>query len=124
MVSCLLIDGNGSERGRLAAMLGGLGFVCAEKSELPEAVDYVRESKPELILIEASQQSPAQEFLRLVSIAAPKQPQPVVIFYSDAPNMEDIGASILAGASDFLVRPFDRKLLMFKLQQAGFKLAA
>ena len=124
MVSCLLIDGNGIERGRLAAMLGGLGFVCTEKSQLPEAVDYARESKPDLILIEASQQSPAQEFLRLVSIAVPKQPKPVVIFYSDAPNMEDIGASILAGASDFLVHPFDRKLLVFKLQQAGFKLAA
>ena len=124
MVSCLLIDGNGSERGRLAAMLGDLGFACDEKSALPDAVDYARDSKPELILIEASQQSPAQEFLRLVSIAVPKQPKPVVIFYSDAPNMDDIGASILAGASDFLVRPFDRKLLKFKLQQAGFKLAA
>ncbi|MEP6828468.1 MAG: response regulator [Aestuariivirga sp.] len=124
MVSCLLIDGNETERGCLAGMLGSLGFVCAEKSQLPEAVDYARDSKPDLILIEASQQNPAQEFLRLVSIAAPKQPKPVVIFYSDAPNMEDIGASILAGASDFLVHPFDRKLLVFKLQQAGFKLAA
>ena len=124
MVRCLLIDGNETERGRLATMLGGLGFICAEKSELPDAVDYVREAKPDLVLIEGSQHGPAQEFLRHLSVAAPKQPKPVVIFYSDAPNMEDIGASILAGASDFLVHPFDRKLLVFKLQQAGFKLAA
>ena len=124
MVSCLLIDGNGTERTRLAEMLGGLGFACAEIAGLREAMAYAQERKPDLILVEASKQSSAQDFLRLVKITGENQRQPVVIFYSDAPNMEDMGASILAGASDFLVRPFDRKLLMFKLQQAGFKLAA
>jgi len=30
-----------------------------------------------------------------------------------------VGESILAGAADFLVKPFDSKLMRFKLEQAG-----
>ena len=124
MVSCLLVDQNGIERSRLAKMLGGLGFECAESAGLDAAVTFAQTSKPELILVNASEQTPAHDFLRLVKSGGQQQVQPVVIFYADAPKMEAMGASILAGASDFLIQPFDSRILKFKLQQAGFKLAA
>ena len=124
MVSCLLVDQNDVERSRLAKMLGGLGFECSESAGLDAAVTFAQTCKPELILINASEQTPAQDFLRLVKSGGQQQVSPVVIFYANAPKMEAMGASILAGASDFLVQPFDSRILKFKLQQAGFKLAA
>ena len=124
MVSCLLVDQNGSERSRLAKMLGGLGFECSESDGLDDAITFAQVSKPELILVNASEQTPAEDFLRLVKSGGQRQVQPVVIFYADAPKMDAMGASILAGASDYLIQPFDRRLLKFKLQQAGFRLAA
>ena len=124
MVSCLLVDQNGSERSRLAKMLGGLGFECSESDGLDDAITFAQVSKPELILVNASEQTPAEDFLRLVKSGGQRQFQPVVIFYADAPKMDAMGASILAGASDYLILPFDRRLLKFKLQQAGFRLAA
>ena len=33
--------------------------------------------------------------------------------------MEMIGQSILQGAADVIMKPFDRELLQFKLKQAG-----
>ena len=124
MVSCLLVDQNDIERSRLAKILGGLGFECSESEGLEEAVNVAQTSRPELILANASEQLPAQDFLRLVKSGGQKQVQPVVIFYADAPKMDAVGAFILAGASDYLIQPFDRRLLKFKLQQAGFNLAA
>ncbi len=124
MVSCLLVDQNGSERSRLAKILDGLGFECSESDHLDQAVRFAQASMPELILCNASEQTPAQEFLRLVKGGGLQQLQPVVIFYADAPKMDAMGASILAGASDFLIQPFDDRILKFKLEQAGFKLAA
>ena len=124
MVSCLLVDQNGSERSRLAKMLGGLGFECSESDGLDDAITFAQVSKPELILVNASEQTPAEDFLRLVKSGGQRQVQPVVIFYADAPKMDAVGAFILAGASDYLIQPFDRRLLKFKLQQAGFNLAA
>ena len=124
MVSCLLVDQNCVVRSRIAEMLGCLGFECLESAGLDAAVTFAQTSKPQLILINASEQTPAQDFLRLVKSGGQQQVEPVVIFYADAPKMEAMGASILAGASDFLIQPFDSRILKFKLQQAGFKLAA
>ena len=44
---------------------------------------------------------------------------PVVFLYADTPDTEMIGQSILQGAADVLMQPFDRDLLQFKLRQAG-----
>jgi two-component system, chemotaxis family, chemotaxis protein CheY len=45
--------------------------------------------------------------------------RPVVILYADAPDFDTMGAAILEGASEFLLKPFDRELLTFKLRQSG-----
>jgi len=43
----------------------------------------------------------------------------VVILYANEPDAEEIGQSILEGAADFIMQPFDLELLQFKLRQAG-----
>ena len=43
----------------------------------------------------------------------------VVILYANEPDAEEIGQSIMEGAADFIMQPFDLELLQFKLRQAG-----
>ena len=44
--------------------------------------------------------------------------RPLVILYANEPAAE-IGQSILEGAAEFMMQPFDLELLQFKLHQAG-----
>ncbi len=122
MVSCLLVEKNVTNRNRLAEMLREMGISCAEKSSFDEAKRSPLEKLPDLVLAEASAILGVQDFLRQLKAGGALQPLPVVFFYSTAPKIDDVNASIIAGASDFLVWPFDRNLLKFKLQQAGLYL--
>jgi two-component system, chemotaxis family, chemotaxis protein CheY len=119
MVSCLLIDKNANERSRIMGYLSGFGFDCVEREGADEAIRYCQESPPNVVLMEASAMPATQEFLRLMRYHGQTKKQPIVILYSDSPNLSAMGSSIIQGASDFLVTPFDRDLLQFKLEQAG-----
>ncbi len=119
MVRCLLIDESAEERGRLLPLLGELGLECEARAKAEEGIRFCQQHRPDVIIMEATTQPATKEFLRLVRYQVSGRRAPVVILYSDKPNLDDVGESILAGAADFLVKPFDSKLMRFKLEQAG-----
>ncbi len=119
MVNCLLIDKNPVERQRLQQMLCAIGFHCDERAGAEEGIRFCQESSPDLVVMEASGAQATKEFLRLVRYQGRANRRPVVILYADRPNMASVGETIIDGAADFLVKPFDRDLLLFKLEQAG-----
>ncbi|HMT15407.1 MAG TPA: response regulator [Aestuariivirga sp.] len=123
MVQCLLIDKDPGERARLAQILSGLGMALTERALAGEGVAYCNDNAPDVVLMQAEgQDMEAQDFVRRVR-RSPKTRKPVVILYAGAADTEVIGQSILSGAADFLMLPFDRDLLAFKLRQAGIRLA-
>ena len=119
MVNCLLIDKNPAERQRLHQILSDVGIQCEERDGAEEGIRFCQESSPDIVVMEASGVGAAKEFLRLVRYQGRQSDRPVVILYADKPNMESVGETIIEGAADFLVKPFDRELLLFKLEQAG-----
>ena len=119
MVNCLLIDKNPAERQRLHQILGGVGIHCEERDGAEEGIRYCQDSNPDIVVMEASGVTATKEFLRLVRYQGRQSSRPVVILYADKPNMASVGETIIEGAADFLVKPFDRELLLFKLEQAG-----
>jgi two-component system, chemotaxis family, chemotaxis protein CheY len=119
MVNCLLIDKNPVERQRLQKMLTGIGISCEERDGAEAGIRFCQEAHPDIVVMEASGVTAAKEFLRLVRYQGRTSNRPVVILYADKPNMESVGETIIEGAADFLVKPFDRDLLLFKLEQAG-----
>jgi two-component system, chemotaxis family, chemotaxis protein CheY len=119
MVNCLLIDKNPVERQRLQQILDAAGFHCDERAGAEEGIRFCQESSPDVVVMEASAVKATKEFLRLVRYQGRASRRPVVILYADKPNMEAVGETIIDGAADFLVKPFDRDLLLFKLEQAG-----
>ena len=60
------------------------------------------------------------EFVKRLCLSGRGKP-PVVFLYADTPDTEMFGQSILEGAADVLMMPFDRDLLHFKLRQAGIE---
>jgi two-component system, chemotaxis family, chemotaxis protein CheY len=119
MINCLLIDKNPNERQRLLQILSGFGLNCEERAGAAEGIRYCHERRPEVVVMEASGLTATKEFLRLVKHQGRSTRRPVVILYADQPDMDAMGESIMNGAADFLLMPFDRDLLRFKLQQAG-----
>lgn len=119
---CLLIDNNADQSLRIATLLRSIGLECSP-GETPNGATKASSTEGlELVLLEASSSTKAMRYLQNLrpqngSVCVPK-----FICYSDAPAVADMSACILAGATDYLVQPFERELLRFKLLQAGIAL--
>jgi two-component system, chemotaxis family, chemotaxis protein CheY len=119
MVECLLIDKDAIERKRVSQLLGDLGLSFAESSAAIEGLKYCNDNFPAVVVMAASTEGMApSDFIRQVR-RTPRGKKTVVILYADTPDAAEIGQSILEGAADFIMQPFDRELLQFKLHQAG-----
>lgn len=94
-----------------------LGFHCMAVSGTAEGVEVCGDRTPDVVVMEASQFDDARHFLGLA--ATSRGSQPVVLVYSDTVDFETMGETILDGAAEFLLKPFDRDLLRFKLRQSG-----
>jgi two-component system, chemotaxis family, chemotaxis protein CheY len=114
MVQCLLVDRNITERNQLSAMLESLGLDCHGLDRADEVLGFCNDNHPDLVVIDAGS-GPEN----IMPGLAGQSHKPVVIVYSSTADFETMSQSILDGASDFLVKPFDRALLKFKLRQAG-----
>ncbi len=119
MINCLLIDKNPNERQRLSQILHGLGVSCAERAGAEEGIRFCQNQRPDVVMMEATTAAATRDFLRLVGYQGRSSRRPVVIFYADLPDVDTMAETIMDGAADFLMKPFDRDLLQFKLQQAG-----
>lgn len=119
MTSVLLIEEDKAERQRLESMLDGLGLDLINSGQADEALQVCNDNTPDLVMLAAgtSRKRPRDFVKRLRRESRGKSP--IVILYADTPDMEMIGQSILQGAADVIMKPFDRELLQFKLRQAG-----
>ena len=119
MTKCLLIDGDSKESRRLRQLLDGLGLDTVKASQPEEALQYCNDNAPDVVMLAAvGADLRPKDFVRLLRRNVHGK-NPVVFLYADTPDTEMIGQSILQGASDVLMQPFDRDLLQFKLRQAG-----
>ena len=118
-MSCLLIEANHDEGLRVAGLLETLGFACDTRMTADEGIRYCHEQEPDVVVMEASELPSAREFLRLVRYRGRNAGRPVVLLYAANADVATMGETILEGASEFLVKPFDTDLLRFKLCQSG-----
>ena len=119
MTKCLLVDEDGKGRQHLAQMLSGLGLETTLTSGSDDALRFCNDNSPDVVMVStrAGGVMP-RELVRRLRHSSPGKP-PVVFLYADIPDTEMFGQSILDGAADVLMMPFDRDLLHFKLRQAG-----
>jgi two-component system, chemotaxis family, chemotaxis protein CheY len=118
MGACLLVERNTAERRRLEGLLSGLGFACESVESATDALKYCRSKSPDLVMMDAEAVDEARDVLRATRHDAGHTGS-VVILYASQPGIAAMGETILEGAAEFLLKPFDRDLLKFKLRQAG-----
>lgn len=119
MTRCLLIEEDAGERKRLSKLLGSLGLETAETAGTADAIRYCSDRRPDVVVMAADGRGMApRDFVKQVRRPG-KGNAPVIILYSADPDTQTIGETILEGAADFIMKPFDRELLQFKLRQAG-----
>ena len=116
MGACLLVERDTAERQRLQGLLSGLGFACESVADASAALAYCRAHTPELVMMDAAAVDEARDVLRATRGGAGGS---VVILYASQPGIAAMGETILEGAAEFLLKPFDQDLLSFKLRQAG-----
>jgi PleD family two-component response regulator len=119
MVSCLLIDENAVASAHVVDLMAQLGVSTNLLAKVEDGIRFCHENRPDVVLLEASAMPRAKEFLRLVRHQCRNSGRPIVIFYSADADMALMGESILSGASEFMMAPFDLDLLRFKLMQSG-----
>lgn len=119
MTSCLLIDENGAETRRLKSMVDAFGMETVTIGCPEDALRYCNDNAPDVVLVAAESAGPSPRELVRKLRRENHGKAPIVILYAEQPDMEMIGQTILQGAADVLMKPFDRDILQFKLQQAG-----
>lgn len=121
MKTCLVIHKDNEMRRSAFGYLKRRKFQIREACSGEQALTMCREAMPDVILYDeaAGQVDKGLEFLRRLRRNRRDGPQPVVIYLCDEDDVQTLGAAILEGASECLIKPFDSDLLDFKLRQAG-----
>ncbi len=122
MKLCLIVDNSHEMRDATYGYLRDRDYIVKEAVSGEEAMKVCEETMPDVILLDESayERRGGASFLKRL-IRRSSRRRPVVIFCSGDPDASQIGAAILEGASECLVKPFDNELLDFKLSQAGLR---
>ena len=118
--TCLVVDDSRVIRKVASGIVGKLGFVVSEAEDGAKALEYCQTHPlPDLILLDWYMPVMSGiEFLPQLRLL-PGGDHPVVIFCTTENNMENIQQAIMAGANEYVMKPFDEEILSGKLSQVG-----
>jgi two-component system chemotaxis response regulator CheY len=115
---CLVVDDSRVVRKMARRMLEDCGFVVSEAADGAEALAACRAAMPEFVLLDWNM--PVMngiEFLR--ALRAEFVPGPPVLLCTTESEMERIIEALDAGATEYVMKPFDAPILRGKLEQVG-----
>ncbi|MCF4165186.1 response regulator [Zavarzinia compransoris] len=119
MKSCLVVDDSRVIRKVARRMLEEIGFSVEEAGDGKEALERCAAAMPDFILLDWNM--PVMngiEFLRALR-ETPGGDAPIVVFCTTENDIEHIQAALEAGASEYIMKPFDREILEAKLVSVG-----
>lgn len=117
--TCLLVDDARTVRSAVKRMLAENAFTIREAEDGIEALAAVQNEMPDWILLDWNM--PRMDGLECLKQlrALPAGAQPKIIFCTTENTPEQIERAILAGADEYIMKPFDKEILHMKLQQVG-----
>lgn len=119
MTQCLLIGDESTERNKLQQLLDGLGVETSQTTLPEDALKFCNDNAPDVVMLAASGWGARpKDFVRKLRRNV-RGKKPVVFLFAETADTDLIGQSIMQGAADVLMKPFDRDILQFKLRQAG-----
>ncbi|MDD3443967.1 MAG: response regulator [Zavarzinia sp.] len=119
MKSCLVVDDSRVIRKVARRMLEEIGFAVDEAGDGEEAMARCEAAMPECILLDWNMPvMNGLEFLKALR-ESPGGDAPVVVFCTTENDLDHIQAALEAGASEYIMKPFDREILEAKLASVG-----
>ncbi|WP_046868897.1 response regulator [Microvirga massiliensis] len=119
MNHCLIVDDSRSIRKVSRQMLEGLGFRVSEAENGEAALLACRSEMPDVILLDWNMPvMDGHSFLKQLR-ASPSGSAPKVVFCTTENDMSFIARALEAGADEYIMKPFDKDILVAKLQEIG-----
>jgi two-component system chemotaxis response regulator CheY len=116
---CLIVDDSRVVRKVARRILEGLHFQIEEAADGQEALEAIRRSMPDAVLLDwPTPSTVSAEFLRTLR-REPGGNKPIVIFLAIENDVPHISEAIHAGANDYILKPFDRETLQATFNEVG-----
>jgi two-component system chemotaxis response regulator CheY len=123
MKSCLIVDDSSVVRKVARRILENMDFIVEEAEDGQDAFDKCRQEMPDAILLDWNMPiMSGLEFLKLLR-AYVGGDKPHIIYCTVENDIGAIALALKAGASDYMMKPFDRAILEAKFD-VGSSLAA
>ncbi|HMK67619.1 MAG TPA: response regulator [Stellaceae bacterium] len=119
MKSCLIVDDSKVVRRVARRILEGLHFTIEEAADGKLALEACLRCMPDMILLDWNM--PVMngiDFLRALRLTSGGE-GPVVVFCTTENDMAHIQEAIVAGANEYIMKPFDGDIIQTKLAQVG-----
>ncbi|MBV8548305.1 MAG: response regulator [Alphaproteobacteria bacterium] len=119
MKSCLIVDDSRVIRKVARQILEGMGFGCTEAEDGQQALNETRKSIPDIILLDWNMPiMNGMEFMKQFH-GLPNAQGTKIIFCTTENDMTHIREALSAGASEYIMKPFDADIIRGKLTQLG-----
>jgi two-component system chemotaxis response regulator CheY len=116
MRSCLIVDDSSVVRKVARRLLEDLDYIVDEAEDGQEAIDKCRQEMPDAILLDWNMPiMSGLEFLKLLRTYVGGE-KPRVIYCTVENDVGAIALALKAGADDYMMKPFDRTVLISKFQ--------
>jgi two-component system chemotaxis response regulator CheY len=119
MKSCLVVDDSKVIRMVARKILQELQFEVEEAADGKQALDACLKKLPDAVLLDWNMPVMSGiDFLRELR-KLPGGDVPKVVFCTTENDIEHIQEAILAGANEYIMKPFDSEILQAKFTQVG-----
>ena len=119
MKQCLIVDDSRVVRKVARKILEGMSFAIDEAEDGAGALEICRRKMPDAIFLDSNMPTMSGiEFLRALR-REPSGASPIVVFCISEHDLVQITEAMEAGASEYIMKPFDKKLMETTFAQAG-----
>jgi two-component system, chemotaxis family, chemotaxis protein CheY len=119
MRTCLVVDDSSVIRKIARRILEEMGFHVVEAEDGQQALEVCQRELPEAVLLDWNMPvMDGYEFLGNLR-RLPGGDQPKVVFCTTENGIDHISRAIHAGANEYIMKPFDKDIVMAKFQEVG-----
>ena len=117
--TCLVVDDSSVIRQIAVRIISNLGLEPAEADSAVDAVEYCRNNKPAVVLLDWDLPSMgALDFLRGAA-SFPEEEKPEIILCATENDPQQFTLAKAAGAQHHVLKPFDKEVLADKFREIG-----
>ena len=120
MKTCLVVDDSKIVRKVVRRIVENLGFAVIEAEDGQQAVDQTKANPVDVIIMDWNM--PVMDGLtsmKTIRADASIASQPIIIFCTTENEFSKIQEAVMAGANEYVMKPFDEAIIAGKFEQLG-----